>query len=155
VPKPATGPRAPIRISTNAIIGNKFYNRGEPLPFERVEDLPPNLRPLVLTTEVEPAGARGSFQLNTPYEVGDDNRLGRRWQRRMERAAAEMETENRREEWLEEQAASAELLTEVAQELEEEHKRRVGLQVAQAQADARRSDEATSVAAEAGVPRPL
>ena len=72
MPKQPESP-APIRISTNAIIRNKFNNRGEPLPFERVEDLPPNLRPLVVTGEPEedeePIGARGSFQLNTPYEV--------------------------------------------------------------------------------------
>ena len=51
--------------------------------------------------------------------------------------------------------ANAELPPAIAQDLEEEHKRHVGLQVAQAQADARRSDEASDSASAAGVPRPL
>ena len=150
-----TEPPAIVRISTNTIINGKFYKRGEPLPFERAEDVPENLKPLLVTCEdpqqgEEPEGARGSFQLNTAYEVGDDDRLGRRLQRKVAREIADLEAKNEREEWLEEEVAAAgELAPEIAQSLEEEHRRHVDQQAAQMRVDAQRSDEASDAAAAA------
>ena len=151
MPKP-TEPPAVIRISTNTIVDGKFYKVGEPLPFTKVEDLPPNLRPLVVTGEPEedeePAGARGAFQMNTLYEVTDDNRLGRAVRRRVERQIAALEDENARADWIEEEVNSAELPPEVAAELQDAHDSHVELQRAQAKADAARSDAASDAAAE-------
>ena len=138
-----TEPPAIVRISTNTIINGKFYKRGEPLPFTKVEDLPPNLRPLVVTNEPEedeePEGARGSFQMNTLYEVTDDNRLGRRVRGRVERQVAVLQAENEEQDWIEEEVNSAELPAEVAQDLQAEHERDIDMQRAQAQADAARA----------------
>jgi hypothetical protein len=96
----------PIRISTNTIIDGKFYLRGEPLPFSRAEDLPDNLKPLVVTEpeaeeENEPCGA---FELNTAYTLTSDGQLGRA----LRRQVAQMEAENAEEAWLN-QANAAEL----------------------------------------------
>jgi hypothetical protein len=153
-PKPPEPP-AVIRISANTILDGKFYKRGEPLPFSKVEDLPPNLKPLVVTGEPEdeePEGARGSFQLNTPYEVTDDDRLGRKVRRRVERQIADLEAVNEEQDWIEEEVNSAELPPEVAQSLEEEHRRHVDMQRAQLAVDAQRSDEASDAAAVAAEP---
>jgi hypothetical protein len=142
MPKAEPSP-AVIRISTNTILEGKFFAAGEPLPVERVADLPENLRQLVvsdLPEPEEPNEPRALFQLNTPYTVTDDNRLGRQVQRRVQREIAELESENNRAEWIEEEAANAELPAEVAQELEEEHRRHVDLQAAQAAAAARAAD---------------
>jgi hypothetical protein len=145
----------PIRISANTILDGQFYKRGEPLPFSKVEDLPPNLKPYVISGELEeedeePEGARGSFQLNTAYEVGDDDRLGRRLQRKVAREIAALEAKNEREEWLEEEVAAAgELAPEVAESLEEEHRRHVDMQRAQMDVDSRLADDVSDSAAEA------
>ena len=58
-------------------------NAGEPLPFERLEDLPANLRPLVVTgdPEAEENEPSGAFELNTLYQMTSDGRLGRKLQR--------------------------------------------------------------------------
>jgi hypothetical protein len=47
-------PAAPIVLSTNAICDGKFIPAGEPVPYECVEDLPPNLKGLVATGEEPP-----------------------------------------------------------------------------------------------------
>ena len=152
---PKQEPPAVIRISDNTIIGNRFYVRGEALPFASVEDLPPNLRPLVVTGEPEeaeePPGPRGSFVLNEIYEVDDDNRLGRRLRRKVERQIEELEDENARAEWIEEQAVAAgELPPEVAAELQDAHDSHIEMQRAQAQADANRADAVSDAASAAG-----
>ncbi len=61
--KQAEPPAAPIRISTNTILNGRFINAGEPLPVERIEDLPEPLRPLVVTGEPEEPDdqPRGAF----------------------------------------------------------------------------------------------
>jgi len=151
----ATEPPAPIRLSTNCIWEGKFYNRGEPLPVERAEDLTENLQQVVDTSEPEeePANeARGSFQLNTLYEMTDDGRLGRTLRRKVERQVAELEAAAQEDDWIEEQVANAELPPEIAEGLQEEHERHVGLQKAQLAVDARRSDETSDAAAAASEP---
>lgn len=142
----ATEPPGPIRISTNTIIGNRFFYAYEPLPFARVEDLPENLRPLVVTGEPEAEGPNepcGAFQLNTRYQLTSDGRLGRRLQREV----AQMEAENEFEGWVEEQM-DAPLPPEVAQGLQEEHENSVAFAAAQLAADASRSDAASDAAAD-------
>jgi hypothetical protein len=155
MPKPE--PPAVIRISTNCIVNNRFYKVGEALPFENIDDLPPNLKPLVVSgepgepdEEPEADEPRSSFRLNEIYRVRDDGRLGRQLQRRAQRDIAEMEEDAAREEWIEETANSTELPAEVAQDLEAEHRRHVAQQTAQLAADANRSDAASDAAAEAG-----
>jgi hypothetical protein len=144
-----TEPPAIVRISTNTIINGKFYKRGEPLPFTKAEDLPPNLRPLVVTNEPEeaeePNEPTGAFQLNTLYQVTSEGRLGRRVQREIQR----MEDDEARDEWIEEQM-DAPLPPAVAESLQADHERDIEMQRAQAQVDARRSDEASDAAAAAG-----
>ena len=65
--KQSEPPAAPIRLSTNTILNGRFYTAGDPLPVERVEDLPAQLQPLVVTGVVEadegPDEPRGAFQL--------------------------------------------------------------------------------------------
>ena len=155
MPKQATEPPAIVRIRTNTILGNRFFNAGEPLPVASVEDLPENLRPLVVTSEPEaeePNEPRGNFQLNTIYEVTDDNKLGRTLRRQVERQVAELEAENQREEWVEDAVNAGELPPEVAESLQEAHESHIGLQKAQLEADASRSDEASDAAATAAEP---
>jgi hypothetical protein len=160
MPKQSTGtPAAPIRLSTNTIWEGKFYNRGEALPVASVADLTENLRPLVVTGEPdadedEPNEPRGSFETGVICEMTPDGRLGRALKRKVERQVAQLEAENAQEEWLEEQVAEAELPPEIAEGLQEEHRRHVGLQAAQLAADASRSDAASDAAEEASaVPR--
>jgi hypothetical protein len=139
-----TAPPTLVRISDNTIIDGKFYARGEALPFDRAEDLPENLRPLVVTGEPEaeePSQPRGSFQLNTPYGVDEDGRLTRALRRKVDREVAELEAKNAENEWLEEQVATSELSPELAAALQEEHDAAIGHAKAQAAADANRSDE--------------
>jgi hypothetical protein len=151
--KPAATP-AIVRISTNTIIGNRFFNAYEPLPVERADDLPENLRPLVVTDEPdqEPDDEpRGGFQLNTPYRVTDDGRLGRIHKRRVERQIAELAATAQENEWLEE-AASQPLPEEIVRDLEDAHQSDVARQAAQAAATARISDDAADAAIAASEP---
>jgi hypothetical protein len=156
-PKPPEPP-AVIRISANTILDGQFYTRGAALPFTKVEDLPPNLQPLVVTgdeleEDEEPEGARGSYKLGEVYEVTPDDRLGRRLRSKAQREIAALQAQNEREEWLEEEVAAAgELPPEVAESLEEEHRRHVEMQRAQLDVDNRRADELTDSVIEAAEP---
>ena len=85
--------------------------------------------------------------MNTAYEVTDDDRLGRKVRRRVERQVADLEAANEEQDWIEEEVNSAELPAEVAENLEEEHRRHVDMQRAQLAVDAQRSDEASDAAA--------
>jgi hypothetical protein len=148
---------APISISTNTIIGNKFYTAGEPLPFARVEDLPENLRPLVVSNEPEPEEpnvARANFQTGVLYEVTDDNRLGRALRRNVQRQVAELEAAAEEDEWVEEQL-DAPLPPQIAESLQEAHEDAVAFAKAQLAADAARSDAASDAAATAAEPPTL
>ena len=151
-------PAAAIRISTNTILNGRFFNAGEPLPVERIEDLPENLRPLVVTGEPEaeaeePNKPRGSFETGVIYEMTDDGRLGRALRRNVQRQVAELEAENEREEWIEAEAASAELPPTIAESLQAEHENSVALAAAQLAADANRADAVSDAAAAAELPR--
>jgi hypothetical protein len=153
----ANEPPAIVRISTNTILGNRFFNAYEPLPVASVEDLPENLRPLVVTSEPEaeePNVARGSFQTGVIYEMTEDGRLGRIHKRKVERQVAELEAAAQEDEWIEEQL-DAPLPPEIAESLQEEHEDAVALAKAQLAADARRSDEASDAAATAAEPPQL
>lgn len=153
---PTSQPEAPrpITLSTNTILGNKFYNRGDPLPVERVEDLPEQLRPLVVTGEPEadqePGEVHGSYDLNTVYRVTDDDRLGRRLQRQ----AAKLEAAAEEQEWIEEEA-DAPLPPEVAEALQDTHAADVARQAAQAGAVARAADDIADAVAAAAEPPTL
>jgi hypothetical protein len=133
-----TEPLTPIRLSDNTIIDGKFYVMGDPLPFARVEDLPPSLQPLVVTDEPEEFDdePRGAFELNAVYRVTDDNRLGRQVQRQI----AQLEALAEEKEWIEEEA-DAPLPPEVAESLQASHQDAVAQQAAQAGADAERADQ--------------
>jgi hypothetical protein len=80
------------------------------------------------------------------------NRLGRALRRKVERQVAELEAENEREEWIEEEVASAELPATIAEELNAEHQRHVGLQAAQLAAAARAADDIADPAIAAAEP---
>jgi hypothetical protein len=152
MPKQAPEPPAPIRLSDNTIWEGKFYNAGEVLPVSSVEELTPNLRPLVVTGEPEPEEpnvARGSYQTGIIYEMTDDGRLGRALRRNVQRQVAQLEAENERQDWIEEEVASAELPFSVAEDLQAEHENAIALAKAQMAADARRSDEVSDAAAAA------
>jgi hypothetical protein len=153
-----TEPPAIVRISTNTIVNGKFYKRGEPLPFTKVEDLPPNLQPLVVSGSSEPEepdGPRISYQLGDVYEVRDDDRLGRRLRRSVEQQAAQLESENDLEEELEAQLTEAgQLPPEVAESLQEDYQSSVAQQAAQLAATARATDSIADAQIEANeVPR--
>lgn len=97
----ATPQTEPLRLSTNCIINGQFVVAGDPLPVA-AEDLPETLKPLVMTGEPEPEEEntpRGSFETGVVYELTSDGRLGRA----VRRQAAELEAENEREEWLEQE----------------------------------------------------
>jgi hypothetical protein len=158
MPKTTQPPPTPIRLTTNTIWEGKFYAAGEPLPVASVEELTDNLKPLVITGEPEaeePNEARGSFQLNTVYELTDDNRLGRIHKRSVQRQIAELEAENAEADWIEEEVANAELPPEIVESLEESHADAVEFAKAQAAAAARAADEASDAAAAASEPPTL
>jgi hypothetical protein len=69
----------------------------------------------------------------------------------VERQAAELAAEADRSDWIEE-TATAELPEAIAQDLQDEHRRHVEMQRAQAAADARRSDIVADAAAERAEP---
>lgn len=123
------------------------------MPCTKIEDLPENFRGIVATGEdeldEEPEGPRGSFQLNTTYEVEADDRLGKRLKRKAQREIAQMEERAAEEEWVEETANAAELPPEVAESLQEEHERHVSQQVAQMRVDSRLADAVSDAEAEA------
>jgi hypothetical protein len=149
MPKQAETP-APITLTCNTILDGRFIVAGEPLPCASEADVPETLRAYIVTDspEAEEAdGPRGAFELNTLYQVTSDGRLGRRLQREV----AQMEAENAREEWVEEQM-DAPLPPEVAQGLQEEHENSVAFAAAQLAADASRSDAASDAAAAAAEP---
>jgi hypothetical protein len=153
--KTTPAPAAAFTFKTNVIYqdadGKSVYlAAGELSPWTRIEDVPPRLQNVIESEAAEePEGPRGSFHLNTPYEVTDDNRLGRAVRRRVERQIADLEDENARADWIEEEVNSAEWPPEVAAELQDAHDSHVELQRAQAQVDARRSDEVSDAAAAA------
>ncbi len=123
MPKQTETPAAPIRLSCNTILDGRFINAGDPLPVERVAALPEVLRPLAVTGEPEPEEpneAGGFFDLNTPYRVTDDNRLGRRVQRQI----SEMEAAAQEQEWIEEQM-DAPLPPQIAETLQQAHQSHV------------------------------
>ena len=161
MPKATTEPSAkPIRISDNTVFNGKFYNRYEPLPVERVEDLPEILRPLVVSDVPEDEGEGQpddgprniAFQLNTPYGVDKDGRLTRAHQRKVDREVAELEAKNAQQEWIEDELASAELPPEIAEDLQAKHDDAVAFAKAQAEVDARRADEVADAAIAAQEP---
>ena len=98
--KQTEAPRA-ITLTTNTILNGRFYVAGAVLPVARIEDLPEPLQPLVVTGEPEADEEadqpRGSFDLNTPYLLTSDGRLGRA----VRRQVAELEAAAEQEEWLE------------------------------------------------------
>jgi hypothetical protein len=151
-------PPAIVRISTNTIFNGKFYLRGEPLPFSRVEDLPPNLKGLVISGEPDeaegPNEPRGSFQTGVIYEMTPDGRLGRALKRQVERQVAELEADNEFEQWVEAQANTG-LPPQVAESLRQEHENAVSYATAQAAADARRADDIAAAAIAAAEPAEL
>ena len=148
MPKQTT-PAAPIRISDNLIMDGKFFNRYEPLPVERVEDLPEHIRPLLVSgpdpeeSERQPDdGPRNiAFQLNTPYGVDEDGRLTRAHQCKVDREVAQLEAKNAQEEWLEDTLANSELPPEIVADLQAKHEDAIGFAKAQAEVDANRADE--------------
>ena len=146
----------PIRFSTNVIApdasapgGSRFIVAGDDSPYRSLDEVPINLRPVVVTGEPEPEEPnlpRGNFQLGEVYEMTPDNRLGRQLKRRVERQIAQLEAENEFQEQLEEEADRP-LPPEVAESLQEAHESHVGLQIAQLAADAARADAASDAAA--------
>ena len=155
MPKQALEPPAPIKISDNTIIDGRFYNRGEPLPFTRVEDLPAILQPLVVTGDPEaeePNIPRGSYQTGVIYEMTEDGRLGRALRRNVQRQIAQLESENERAEWIEAEASGPELPESIAADLQASHENAVAHAKAQAEVDARRADEVSDAAAAAAEP---
>jgi len=154
MPKQAPELPAPIRLSDNTIWEGKFYNAGDPLPVASVEELTPNLRPLVVTGDPEaeaeePNVARGSYQTGVIYEMTEDGRLGRALRRNVQRQVAQLEAENERQDWIEAEASGPELPASVAEDLQAEHENAVAFAKAQMAADARMSDEVSAAAAAA------
>ena len=141
----ATAQTEPVRLSTNCIIGNRYYRAGEPLPYTNEADLPAPLRPLVVSGEQGGDDAdepRGGFELNALYQLTSDGRLGRQVQRQV----SQMEAENAEQEWREEEM-DAPLPPEIAADLEDAHRQHVDFTAAQAAADARRADTISDGAA--------
>jgi hypothetical protein len=153
-------PAAPIRFETNVIIpdpnapgGSRFIVAGADSPYRSIDEVPINLRPVIVTGEAEepegPNEARGSFQLGEVYQVTEDNRLGRRVQRQV----AEMKAAAEEDAWIEEEA-NTELPPEIAAGLQQDHESHIAFAAAQAAADAKRADQiADSVAADAEPPQ--
>jgi hypothetical protein len=133
-----------LRLTANLIANDKFIRAGEPVPFTN-ETLPEHLRAYIVTGELEaeePDEPRGAYELNTPYRVTDDNRLGRRVQRQI----SEMEAATAEEAWIEEQM-DAPLPAEIARDLDAEHGKHVARQAAELGASARVSDAISDGAA--------
>ena len=134
-----------------SIWAGKFYTAGEALPVASVADLTENLQKVVATSEPEaeePNEPRGNFETGVIYEMTDDGRLGRTLRRKVQRQVAELEAAAQEDDWIEEQAATAELPPEIAEGLQAEHERHVDMQKAQLAVDADRSDAASNAAAE-------
>jgi hypothetical protein len=158
MPKQTTEPPAPIRISDNTVLNGKFYARYEPLPVERIEDLPEILRPLVVWGDLEKEEAEEPddsqprnvmFKMNELYQVDPDGRLGRQVQRRVQRQISQMEADAQESDWIEDAVNASELPPEIAEDLQAKHDDAVAFAKAQAQVDANRADElADSIIAE-------
>ena len=148
----------PIIFRTNVIfqIEGKtvFLEMGKPSPFFDVSDVPAQLQN-VIASEVEaeePNEPRGMFELNTPYLVTSEGKLGREVRRQAAELTAEAEFEDEIEEQIE---AQSELPPAIAASLDDEHRQHVDMQLAQARASAERSDEITDAAIEASQPPQL
>jgi hypothetical protein len=156
MPKPTLSPEPqPIRLRTNAIFDGRYFPAGTPIPVKTIDELTPNLQAVVCSAgelEEEPPESIGAqhtanFQLNTPYSVADDGRLGRAQRRRVERQVAELQADAEEDEWLEEQVVAAgELPQEIAEDLADTHRKHIEFERAQLAADARRVDAAEQVA---------
>ena len=157
-------PAEPIRFATNIIAqfpdapgGSRFVNAGEDSPYRSIDEVPINLRPLIVTGELEPEeenAPRGAFQLNTPYETTPDGRLGRQLRRRIDRQVAALEAEEELTEWIEAESERP-LPPEVAESLQAEHEAHVAQQAAEMGAAARMSDAIADAAIAAQEPPEL
>jgi hypothetical protein len=63
----------PVRLSTNCIVDGVFIRAGEALPFEREEDLPPNLKAVAAAGEAEflPKPVRDIYAPQPPSRGGN------------------------------------------------------------------------------------
>ena len=74
--KPSPSQPEPVILRENSIIDGVFYLAGEPLPFAREEDLPPNLKGLVATGDEEfysHAERKYLFRLTRRARAGAEN----------------------------------------------------------------------------------
>jgi len=146
--KPPEKPAGPVVLSTNAICDGKFIPAGEPVPYERVEDLPPNLRPLVATGDEEFYSHSERLIYNQqPPEPGpvvfQQTGGGSQWQAR--RVAAGLHQQA----WAEEQAEAANALpAETEEALEAAHAKHSALAKAQIQFNRDQVDAAYERAAQ-------
>jgi hypothetical protein len=120
----------PIRLSTNCIVAGKFIPAGEPVPYEREEDLPPNLRGLVATGE-EPV----------PFSPAERDFYGPG----LRRHAREIKGNVAWQDWCEENA-NPPLREDVRAVLEDEHARRIEKLKAQALVNQGMADAVYAVA---------
>ena len=156
--KKSEEPLDPIRITTGTIIENRYFNAGEVLPYERIEDLPESLKPLVATGAEPPAfspAERDFYHHPGPEQPGfifQGAGSGQWVQRQAAQAAAGLQEQA----WLEAEAAAANELPEGAKEaLEAEHDHRLDKARAQASYNAKVIDGIYESATQAAEPLAL
>jgi hypothetical protein len=132
----------PIVLRENCIINGKFYAAGEPLPYDREEDLPAALKPLIAGP-----GAPAPFQPSERDIYNNLPRSLRRQARMLEHAVAYEDQEIAQ--------MNKPLPPETAAAIEDAHTRSIALQKAQAEYNGKLLDAAYEQAAAAAQPPPL
>ena len=159
MPEPPAPTAKPIKLTTNCILGGKFFPMFTPLPVERIEDLPEHWKADVATAELEeeePEGgpARANFRLNEVYQVVND-RLGKRLRSKARREVEAMQAAHEEEDLIEEAANAYELPEDVAADLMEKQQDAVASQRARMAAETNWSEAVSDAAAEANEPPEL
>jgi hypothetical protein len=155
--KPLEKSAEPIRLTTAAVIDGVYFAAGQTLPYEREEDLPPNLKGLVATGQEDFFHPREIDFYNNPrpdcgvvYQpTGSDSQ----WTRRQARQVASVALE---QDWAAEQLEREHALPkETQQALEDIHSKDAALGKAELQFARDQVDAAYEAAAQAAEPPSL
>ena len=108
--KPPEKPAGSIVLSTAAIVDGVYFRAGEPVPYAREADPPPNLKAVVATGEEEPAFSPAERDIYSPH---------------LAREARRIQGNIQLQDWAEQEAEADPLPEDVKEVLEDEHSRRI------------------------------
>ena len=149
---PSPAEKKPLVFKVNIVApvadapgGSLFFSAGTASPYHDISEVPKNLRPFVVTDDDEPEAeveGRANYELGVVYAMTEDGRRGHV----ISRQIAELEREADQRDWVEEQLSTP-LRPDIADALEDQNAQRVGRQMAEAEAAAKRRDQASEAAA--------